>query len=228
MQYEESGLLKIAVADDHALFREALCGMIDTWENCKVTIRAENGRQLLDRINPKNPPEIVLTDLQMPEMNGYETARVLSEKYKEVKILVISQYHSEEMLLQLIRCGVHGFVYKNDDPTRLKRALLAILKEGFFFTDHSATKLIKNAIHGGQVSIKNELSSEEFDFLHLICSDKSYKEIAFEMKIPERHVEYIRNSLFDRFDVKTRTGLAIAALQKGLSHWPTEFRNSTR
>lgn len=220
MQYEENRLLKIAVADDHALFREALCGMIDTWENCKVTIRAENGRQLLDRINPINPPEIVLTDLQMPEMNGYETARVLSQKFKEIKILVISQYHSEEMLLQLIRCGVHGLVYKNDEPTRLKKAVISIQKDGYFFTDQSASKLVKKAIHHEDVTFKSELTSEELDFLQCICSDKSYKEIANMMGIPERRIEYIRNGLFDRFEVKTRTGLAMAALQKGLSHWP--------
>lgn len=226
MQYETSGLLRIAVADDHALFREALCNLIDTWENCKVMLRAENGKSLIEKINPAYPPDFVLTDLQMPVMNGFETCRTISNKYPEVKIMVISQFHSEEMLFHLIRCGAHGFVNKNDDPDHLRKAIFTIKRDGYFFTDHAAARLVKKSFHADPVNFKNGLSKEEFDFLHHICTDKSYKEIAREMEITERHIEYLRNSLFERFDVKSRTGLAITSLKKGLSHWQKDTRTS--
>jgi DNA-binding NarL/FixJ family response regulator len=76
----ENSLVKIAVADDHHLFRESLCALIDTWENCKVVIQAANGRQLLEKLHPKNLPDLVLVDLEMPEMNGYETLKAIKEK----------------------------------------------------------------------------------------------------------------------------------------------------
>lgn len=218
MYHEENSLLKIAVAEDHTLFRDSLCNTIDTWENCKVIIRAANGCQLLEKINPADPPELVLTDLQMPEMNGYETARELSKRHKDIKIIVISQYHSEEMLLHLIQCGAHGFIHKRDELSRLKKAMTEIRREGYFFSDHMATNLVRRAFHSGQINQKNELSEEEWLFLFHICSDKSYKEIAADMNLPARHVDYIRNGLFERFNVKTRTGLAMAAVQKGLNH----------
>ncbi|HWR33058.1 MAG TPA: response regulator transcription factor [Chitinophagaceae bacterium] len=213
----DNTLVKIAMADDHAMFRETLCTVIDGWENCKVIIRAANGKQLLEKINPKNLPDIVLTDLQMPEMNGYETIKDINKKYPAIKIMVISQYQSEEMIWQLIKCGAHGFVSKNDDTPRLKKAMEELLRNGYFFTDHAASRMLKKAMQTGQMVIQNDLSEEELAFLKYISTKKPYKEIACKMSIEERHAEYIRNNLFERFGVNTRTELAITAIQKGLS-----------
>lgn len=219
MGFEQVSVLKIAVVEDHTLFREALCAMIDTWEYCKVVIRASNGNQLFERISSRNIPDIVITDLYMPEMNGYETVAEVNRKYKQTKILVVSQYHSEEMLIKLIKTGIHGYLYKNDDPIILKNAIWTIFNDGYYFTDNTASNLIKNAIRTGQFNFKDELTEEELLFLCFICSDKSYKEIADTMGIPTRHIDYIRNGLFDRFEVKSRTGLAITAIKKGLSQY---------
>lgn len=84
MQWPDNTLIKIAVADDHHLFREAICSNIDTWENCKVIIQAANGRQLLDKLQIKNQPDLALIDLEMPEMNGYETIKALKEKHPDI------------------------------------------------------------------------------------------------------------------------------------------------
>lgn len=214
---DEKGLVKIAMADDHAMFREALCNMIDSWEDCKVIIRAGNGRQLVERLNPRNLPDLVITDLQMPEMNGYDAIKSINLRHPEIKILAISQYQSEELVWQLIKCGAHGFVFKNDPPERLKKAIYEVLNYDYFFTDHTASKMVKKAMQTGQLTIQNDLSDEEIHFLRLICMEKSYKEIADQMKISERHTEYLRTTLFDRFSVKTRTGMAMIAIQKGLA-----------
>lgn len=213
----ENSLVKIAVADDHNLFRESLCALIDTWENCKVVIQAASGRQLLEKLHTKNLPDLVLLDLEMPEMNGYETIKAVKEKYPEIRLLVISLHYSEELVWRIIKFGAQGFVNKNDDIARLKKAVSEMIHTGYFFSDHTASKMVKKAMQTGTLTIKNDLSETDMLFLKLVCSEKTYKEIAKEMNLADRQIEYIRNNLFDRFEVSTRTGLAVIAMEKGLA-----------
>lgn len=213
----DNALVKIAVADDHSLFREAICAMIDTWENCKVIIQAVNGKQLLERITTQNQPDLALIDIAMPEMNGYQTIKALREKFPDIKLMAISFYNSEEMVWQLIKCGAQGFVNKNDDINRLKKAIGEMVINGYYFSDHTATKMVKKAMQTGTLAIKNDLSEKEMVFLKYICTEKTYKEIAFDMGLAERQTEYLRNNLFERFNVCTRTGLAVIAMKKGLT-----------
>jgi DNA-binding NarL/FixJ family response regulator len=121
MQWHDDTLIKIAFADDHHLFREAICTHIDQWENCKVIIQAANGRQLLEKLQNHNLPDLAMIDLEMPEMNGYETLKVIKEKYPSIRLLVVSQHHSEELVCRIIKFGAQGFVNKGDDLTRFKK-----------------------------------------------------------------------------------------------------------
>lgn len=213
----DNSLVKIAMADDHSLIRESLCTIIDTWENCKVVIQAANGRQLLESLQAKNLPDLALIDLAMPVMNGYETIKAIKEKFPEIKLMAISLYYSEEMVWQLIKCGAQGFVNKTDDITRLKKAIAEMMHTGYYFSDHTASKMVKRAVQTGIFHIKNDLSEKEIVFLKFICTEKTYKEIAHEMNLAERQTEYLRSNLFERFGVNTRTGLAVVAIEKGLA-----------
>jgi two-component system, NarL family, invasion response regulator UvrY len=209
-------LIKIAVADDHSLFRESLCAMIDTWENCKVIIQATNGKQLMERLGSKDIPDLALIDLAMPEMNGYETIKAVKENFPDIKLLAMSYYNSEEVVWRLIKYGAQGFINKHDEVVRLKKAIGEMIYSGYFFSDHTAAKMVRRAAQTGMLSIKNVLSEKEITFLRYVCTEKTYKEIAQAMGIEERQTEYLRSTLFQRFGVTTRTGLAILAMEKGL------------
>jgi len=171
----------------------------------------------LEKLHTKNLPDLVLLDLEMPEMNGYETIKAIKEKYPEIRLLVISLHYSEELVWRIIKFGAQGFVNKNDDIARLKKAVSEMIHTGYFFSDHTASKMVKKAMQTGTLTIKNDLSETDMLFLKLVCSEKTYKEIAKEMNLADRQIEYIRNNLFDRFEVSTRTGLAVIAMEKGLA-----------
>lgn len=145
----DNNLVKIAVADDHGLFRESLCAMMDTWEGCKVILQASNGRQLLDKLNPKQLPDLALIDLAIPVMNGYETIKAVKDRYPDIKLMGLSFYNSEEMVWQLIKCGAQGFVNKGDDMNRLRKAIFEMMTSGYFFTDHTASKMVGKAMQKG-------------------------------------------------------------------------------
>lgn len=217
MQWHDDTLIKIAVADDHHLFREAICSQIDQWENCKVIIQAANGRQLLEKLQTKNLPDLAMIDLEMPEMNGYETLKAIKEKYPFIRLLVISQHHSEELVCRIIKSGAQGFVNKGDELSRFKKAIREMMLTGYFFSDHTAAKMVKKAIQRENLVLDNDLSDAEIHFLKLICTEKTYKEMALQLNMSDRHLEYMRQVLFERFDVTSRTSLAVIAMKKGLA-----------
>ena len=126
-------LITLAVADDHNLFREAICAQINTWDDCKVIIQASNGKELLDRLHINHLPNVAIIDIAMPEMNGYETILSINENFPSVKLMAISGYDSLEMVCKLIKCGARGFVNKNDDTNRLKKAISENCPKGILF-----------------------------------------------------------------------------------------------
>ncbi len=209
-------LIKIAVADDHILLRETLCNVIDTWENCKVMLQADNSKQFMAQLDPKNLPDLALIDLEMPEMNGYETIKAVKKIYPDIKFMVLSMYQSEEAIIHLIHVGAQGFFNKCDLTVRFKNSVYEMMRTGYYFADHAASRLVKQAIENGKLTLKNDLSDEELAFLKNIITEKTYQEIADNMHIPLRHAEYIRDKMFERFDVLNRVGLVTRVIKKGL------------
>lgn len=217
MYLTDNSLIKIAITDDHNLYREALSSEINRWEQCKVMLQAANGRELLERLNDKNLPHILITDMQMPEMNGYETIKAVHNKFPDIKILVVSQFQSEEMLALLIQYGAHGFVHKADDIQHLKTAVKALLKNGYYFTHHAATRMLKKTMDNKNPEPVNNLSEEQLNFLQYLCRGLTYKEIACIMNTTERHIEYIRQQICVQLDETNSAKLMVTAMQKGLA-----------
>jgi two-component system, NarL family, invasion response regulator UvrY len=209
-------LIKIAVADDHVLLRETLCNMINTWENCKVIMEADNGKQFMEQLDSNNLPHLVLMDLEMPEMNGYETIKAAKKIYPDIKFMVLSMYQSEEAIIHSIHVGAQGFFNKGSLPTAFKKAVYEMMLTGYYFADHAAARLMKQAMEKGKLPLKKDLTDEELIFLKNVITEKTYQEIADDMGIHLRHAEYIRDKMFDRFDVRSRIGLVTRVIGKGL------------
>lgn len=210
-------LVKIAIADDHTLLRQSLSSIINSFENCKVILETASGAELIERIVPDNLPDLILIDLAMPDKNGFETIKILAPRYPELKFIVISIYQGEEMIVRLLKSGAQGFIHKSEDAIILKHAIYEIMRKGYYFTDKTALKIVHHLLEGKSITAYDTLSDEEISFLKLITTEKPYKEIAQMMNITLRHAEYIRNTLFHRFNVQNRTGLAVKAIDKGLA-----------
>lgn len=214
--YTKNDLVKVAIAEDHQLFRQGISVIINTWENHKVTHQASNGQELIDMLHNRSLPDIALIDLQMPVMNGYETIKVLKEKYPDLKTMGFSMFQSEEAVWRVIKCGGQGFLNKTDNESKMKKAIAEMILNGYYFSDHTASKMVRAAIQTGKLIIKNDFTEKEISFLKNICEGKTYKETAMVMNITDRQVEYMRDSLFERFNAKCRTSLAITAMQRGV------------
>jgi two-component system, NarL family, invasion response regulator UvrY len=211
-------MIKVALADDHILLRDALASLINTFENCKVIFTASNGQEVMNRIEFKQIPDVIILDLNMPLMDGYETVRWLNKNYPQIYTLMLTMYDTDLTLIRLLQAGVKGFLKKDIHPEELKFAIRSVMESGYYYS-HTVTGKLVNLFRQSlddMASKKNTLTEQEVQFLRLCCSEHTYKEIAEAMQLSPRNVDVLRDSLFLRFDVKSRVGLAMFAIRHGL------------
>ena len=211
--------IKIALADDHILLRTALANLINGFENYKVIIQAGTGTELLEEIEKGNVPDVLLLDLNMPLMDGYDTAKTLQERYPEIHILMLTMYDTELALVRLLQLGVKGFLKKDIHPTELRYAIESVVKSGFYYSHNTTGKLVSlfRKANDNQPTLQRTLLNEiEIAFLKQACTELTYKEIAQQMHLNPRSIDNLRDNLFTKLDVKSRVGLAMYAIKHGV------------
>jgi len=216
---KEIQTIKVALADDHILLRNALASLINGFENCQVILEVSNGRELLTKINQHQLPHVLLLDLNMPQMDGFETAVWLTDNFPSVHILMLTMYDSEQALIRLLQAGVKGFLKKDIHPVELKFAIQSVVHSGYYYSQQTSGKLANlfRSKNGNTMALeKAMLTVQETIFLKLTSSEMTYKEIALEMKLNPRAVDALRDHLFQKLDIKSRVGLAMYAIRQGL------------
>lgn len=210
---------KVALADDHVLIRNGLASLINTFDGYKVLFQAANGQELIDTLNPKNLPDVILLDINMPKKDGYETAKWLKAKYPEIKILALSMYDNETAIIRMLKNGAKGYILKDAEPFELKAALEAVLHKGYYYSDLVTGHLINSISKMDEdKKVRNALiiNDRETEFLKLCCTELSYKEIADKMFLSPRTIDGYRDALFDKLNAKTRVGLVMYAIKNGI------------
>lgn len=213
--------IKIALADDHVLIRKALAEMIESFGNYKVVYQASNGFELIEMLTNANPfPELILLDIQMPLMNGIETAKFLQKKYPDVKIIALTMVENESSMVAMVKCGARGYLMKDEEPEKLREALYNVYHRGFHFSELVTGRLVHQFQHGYDQTnaglATNELSKRESEFLKLCCTELTYKEIADRLNVSPRTIDGYRDRLFEKLGIKSRVGLAMFAVKTGL------------
>jgi DNA-binding NarL/FixJ family response regulator len=208
----------VVIVDDHILVAKAIASLIDQMEKYEVLYEAENGLLFTEWVKKrKNMPDIVLLDINMPKMNGYETAAWLKSNHPEILVIALTMFNDEPSIINMIKAGVSGYLLKDIHPVELERALDFVIEKGFYYSEWVANRLIRTFTDDdtpGQLNAK--LSEKERYFLTLVCSEMTYKEIAHEMKLSTRTVEGYRDQLFTKLDVKSRVGLVLYAIKTQL------------
>lgn len=209
----------IAIVDDHLLIAKALTGIIDTFDEYQVLYEVGNGKELQEKMMlERNIPDIVLLDVSMPVMDGFETAVWLKKTHPAVEVMALSMQDDDDTLIKMIKCGAQGYLHKNVHPLELKNALDTLLAKGFCYPDWATNCILHNMRtdeHAGTgKAIK--LSERETDFLRHACTELTYKEIGEKMFVSPRTVESYRDALFEKLGLKTRVGLVMYAIKNGL------------
>ena len=207
----------VAIADDHKLLRNALARLVNSFDNYSVLFEADNGKDLRNHIMQHQVPDIVLLDVNMPELDGFETTLWLQKSYPFIKVLVLSMLSDERTIIKMFRLGAKGYLLKNTEPEELKIALDSIMNKNVYLSEYISAKLVsglnQNADKDAAEIVLNE---KEREFLRWTCTELSYKEIGEKMYVSARTVDDYRQSLFAKLSVHSRVGLVMFAIKNGI------------
>jgi two-component system invasion response regulator UvrY len=210
----------VVLVDDHVLLRSGLASLINSFGDYRVLFQADNGEDFEKALHSGDVPDIVLMDINMPVMDGYETTLWLKENHPEVRVLALSMYDHENSIIRMFKAGAKGYILKDCDPAELRAALDDIAIKGFYYSEMVTGKLIHsiNSLDGSDSQVKTitKLNDKEITFLKYACTELTYKEIADQMFLSPRTIDGYRDELFQKLGVKTRVGLVMYAVKNGI------------
>lgn len=206
----------IVIVDDHILIAKAIGSILSNFNQFEVLYECENGEELQEKFKRKgNVPHIVLLDISMPVMDGFETAKWLKENHPEVLIMALSMQDDEQSLIKMVKCGARGYLLKNVHPVELENALNNLIRTGYYYPEWATNKVFASLSNEVVTSPTELLNEREKEFLRYSITEMNYKEIADKMFCSTRTVEAYRNSLFEKLGLKSRVGLAVYAVKNG-------------
>lgn len=204
--------IKVGLVDDHQLFLKSLSLMLETLKDFEVVVEALNGKDLQQKLQPrKELPDLVLIDVNMPVMDGVETAAWLQEHHPGIKLIALSMNDKDGAIIRMFKAGCCAYLLKDVHPTVLEKALHEVHTKGWYNAD-AAQFNPGRLLHRAEKEIR--LTPKEQQFLKLACTEKTYKQVAADMNVTERTVDGYREALFQKFGVQSRVGLCLEALRK--------------
>lgn len=209
--------IKLAIVDDHNLFRKGIITLIQSLGmEYEILFEAASGQELQQKINNSHIPDIILLDVHMPDMDGFQIVQWMSEHFPLIKILVVSMIQKEESIVRMLKLGVKGYLSKDVEPKELKEAIESIINKGFYYTDFITGKLVHSLQVGNDNNAIAIMNDREKEFISLACTELTYNEIASRMFLSPKTIDGYRNALFEKLNVKSRVGLAVFAIKNGL------------
>ncbi len=210
--------IRIAIADDHKIFRTGLIAVLKDVDEFNVVLEAGSGTELIEQIATEKP-DLILMDIKMPDMDGLQTTLYIREHFEDIKILVISMYHENKYIIDMMKAGANGYLLKNAEPKEIIHAINTVHHTGFYFNQPMSGTLMKDLL-GLQPSSSSQseaiLNEREIDVLKLICEERSNVEIADKLCLSVRTVEGYRTKLFEKIGSKNIVGLVLYAVKQGI------------
>ncbi len=209
--------IKVALVDDHILIRSSLAKLVASYPNCSVLFEADNGRHCIEFLDKHLLPDILLLDISMPIMDGFETAIYVSKHFPLVRILTLTMLTDERSIVKMLRNGARGYLSKNVSPQTLHEAINTMAEKNMYMPEDISSKLLSGLQHDlSEVVPVSALSDKEREFLALMPTDFTYTEIAKQLSISPRTVDDYREKLFKKLKLNTRMGLAVYAIRNDL------------
>lgn len=211
--------IKVAIADDHKIFRKGVILSLRPYTNIKFVLEAENGDELIKGI-PETNPDIILMDLRMPQKDGIEATKIISKDYPNIKVLVLTMYDDERFVSHLMENGANGYLLKSAEPAEIKKAIVEAMAKGYYLNNFVNKVLMKKSHAKTKTTptLQSEivLNDREKEVIRLLCMEYTAQEIATKLSISPRTVEAIKDRLMERFGTKNTAGLVFFAVKNNL------------
>ncbi len=223
-------MIRIAIADDEALFRKGMSHLIQDFDGMEVVMEADNGETLLQQLATESAlPQVLLLDINMPVLNGIETAKILQKQYPDISIIVLSTFFSKAFIINMIELGAASYLPKNSLPEEVESTIREVADKGFSYNREVMEVIRENMIQKTRpkpiLPFEIELTEREKEVLQLICEEYTNAEIAEKLFISPRTVDGHRINLLQKLGCRNTAGLVVQAIQNQLVHLkPGSFR----
>lgn len=218
MKDQSTEVIKVAIADDHHLFRTGVRTSLSSRKDIQMVAEAENGMQLLNLLRHIKP-DVILLDIQMPIMDGYATLPEIKKLYPDMKVIMLSMINDPSMITRMMEIGANSYLTKESDSEMIYQAIRTCHEEEFYFNDLTNKALLNGLRNKREPEMEVEnvnLTDKEKTILKLMCEEKSTKEIADIVDISPRTVEAIRDKLKSKTGAKSMAGLVMYAVKTGI------------
>ncbi len=210
--------IRIAIADDYAIFRDGLKVGLNQDQHMEVVLEAGNGEELLAGLE-EIAVDVILMDLKMPGMDGMEATIQVRKRFESIKIIAVTLYEEDNFIIHLMEIGANAYLLKDANPPEIREAINAVHLNGYYFNDLVNKALLKKLVTKGNFkptfNQKLEFSERELEVLQLICGEKTAVEIGTEIFLSPRSVEGIKQRLIDKIGVRNTAGLVMFAVKNG-------------
>lgn len=210
--------IKLAVVDDQHLVREGLIALLKEFDDLEVVMEASNGRELLEQLQ-HHQPHVILLDFDMPVMGGIETTELVKKSYPDIKIIIVTMYSEEELMIHLMERGANGFMQKDQHISMLIDAIHAVQSNNYYFNDHISMAMLKRLANIKKSTAVHDpvaLTEREIEIVKLICKELSNKEIAEKLYLSHRTIDSYREKLMQKIGAKNTAGIVIYAVKHNL------------
>lgn len=208
--------INVLIADDHTLFRKGMSMMVKTFPGVETVHDVENGQKALDFM-ANQPVDILLLDLEMPVLDGWETSKKVVSKFPDTYIIMISMHDSLSLISDLIEIGVHSYLLKSAEPEEVQKAMVSVINNDFYYNQLVAKALHQKVKQSGHEKLysheKSQLTKREIEILELICQELTMKEIGEHLFISEQTIHTHRKNLMRKTEAKNAVGLVKFAIQ---------------
>ncbi|HMQ55598.1 MAG TPA: response regulator transcription factor [Anaerolineae bacterium] len=206
--------IRIFIADDHPVVRDGLAAVLSTQPDFEVVGEAASGREVLDQA-ARLAPDVLLLDLEMPELDGVETLKLLREQYRPLRVIVFTAFDTDERILSAVQAGAQGYLLKGTPRDELFNAVRVVHGGGSLLQPLVASKLLRQ-ISQPSAEVVEPLTPRELEVLQLLARGLPNKEIAAKLVISQRTVKFHVSSIMSKLGAGNRTEAVSLAAQQGL------------
>lgn len=211
--------IRIILADDHEIFRDGFIDLLKKQEEIVLVGEAADGKQLLEQAD-RLRPDVILTDIKMPVMDGIEATRILAERLPQVYVIALSMFNDDNLVSDMMEAGARGYLLKNAHKTEILEAIKAVHNHEMYYCRQTTAKLIQQLARSKSGLYKEPLlpkfTDKERTIITMICGQASNHEISEALHISVRTIEGYRKRIQEKMKVRNTAGIVVYAIRNGL------------
>ena len=208
--------IRLIIADDHEIFRDGLALMLSRQKDIVLLGQAANGKELIE-LTGQHQPDVIITDIKMPVMDGIQASKLILKNQPDVKIIALSMFDEETLIVDMLEAGAKGYLLKNAHKDEIIAAVEAVYNDQTYYCNHTSRKLTKmiadSSFNPNRRPVKPELSEKEINVMRLVCQEFSNKEIASQLKLSVRTIEGYREKIQEKINARNTAGIVVYAIK---------------